>query len=660
MPGFRTLLIANRGEIACRIMRTASALGYRTVAVYSAADADCRHVHMADQAVAIGPATASQSYLNIPALIGAALQSGAQAIHPGYGFLSENADFAEACAQAGLIFVGPSPEAIRLMGSKRLSKLAMLEAGVPCIPGYQSAAQDDATLLREAQTIGFPLMIKASAGGGGRGMRLAHNAEELPDQLRSARSEAQSAFGSAELILERALVRPRHVEIQIFGDSHGNLIHLGERDCSIQRRHQKVIEESPCPAMTPELRQAMGDAAIRAAASVNYCGAGTVEFMLDSDGKFYFLEMNTRLQVEHPVTEMVTGLDLVAWQLEVACGNALPLRQDQITMQGHAIEVRLYAEDSAENFMPQTGSVDYWRPLETEGVRIDHGMREGQQITAFYDPMLAKLIAHGSSREQARSRLIKALEDSVLLGVKANQHFLLNLLRHPTFAAGNVSTAFISEEFCSDPSLAREAPNAADLAIAAALLYSASAQRSSRIPQLRGWSNSAPTPSRYLLDLDGHVHPVTVIARPAEVSGCLRVEAGDQSMHLQVLDIQGAHLTIELDGVRQQRIGYAHDDRVELYTERGYLRLTEASGRPPAAAAATGTGQVLAPMDGAVTQLIAVAGDRVSKGQVLLRMEAMKMEHSLKAKMDGTVKQLLVSEGQQVRSRQLLIELSSS
>jgi len=388
MPGFTTLLIANRGEIACRIMRTAAAQGYRTVAVYSTADADSLHVQLADQAIAIGPAAASESYLNIAAIIDAAKRSGADAIHPGYGFLSENADFAEACDQAGLLFIGPSPRAIRLMGSKRLSKLAMLEAGVPCIPGYQSDAQDDATLMREAQAIGFPLMIKASAGGGGRGMRLVQAADQLPEQLLSARAEARSAFGSAELILEKALIRPRHVEIQIFGDSLGNLIHLGERDCSVQRRHQKVIEESPCPVMTPELRQAMGEAAIKAAASVEYCGAGTVEFMLDGEGHFYFLEMNTRLQVEHPVTEMVTGLDLVAWQLEVASGRPLPLQQQNVRLQGHAIEVRLYAEDSSQDFMPQTGTVDLWQPAVTEGVRIDHGLRENQRITPYSDPML--------------------------------------------------------------------------------------------------------------------------------------------------------------------------------------------------------------------------------------------------------------------------------
>ncbi len=659
MPGFTTLLIANRGEIACRIMRTAAAQGYRTVAVYSTADADSLHVQLADQAIAIGPAAASESYLNIAAIIDAAKRSGADAIHPGYGFLSENADFAEACAQAGLVFVGPSPRAIRLMGSKRLSKLAMLEAGVPCIPGYQSDAQDDATLMREAQAIGFPLMIKASAGGGGRGMRLVQAADQLPEQLRSARAEARSAFGSAELILEKALIRPRHVEIQIFGDSLGNLIHLGERDCSVQRRHQKVIEESPCPVMTRELRQAMGEAAIKAAASVDYCGAGTVEFMLDGEGHFYFLEMNTRLQVEHPVTEMVTGLDLVAWQLEVASGRPLPLQQQDVRLQGHAIEVRLYAEDSSQDFMPQTGTVDLWQPAVIEGVRIDHGLRENQRITPYYDPMLAKLVGYGENREQARSRLIKALEDSVLMGVKANQGFLLNLLRHPGFVAGEATTAFITGEFHDDPSLAPQPASAGDLALAAALLYRASAERSTTVPQWHGWSNTARIPSRYLLDDQGRSHQVEIVAAAGGAPGCLCVDVGGHSLKLHIISAAGSTVTFELDGLRQQRSARVRGARVDLYGPAGYQQLTDLSGTPPAAASAAASGEIRAPMDGAVTQVAVAVGEKVSKGQILIRMEAMKMEHALRAQLEGTVSQLLITEGQQVRGRQLLIELDA-
>src|SRR5471030_118491 len=411
MPGFRKILIANRGEIACRIQRTAQALGYRTVAVFSDADADALHVRMADEAVNIGPPPVHQSYLNIPAIIDAARRTGADAIHPGYGFLSENAGFALACQQASITFIGPSPEAIELMGSKRLSKLAMIDAGVPCIKGYQGAKQDDATLSREAERIGYPLMIKASAGGGGRGMRLVHDAGDLLEQLRTARSEALHGFGSDELILEQALIDPRHVEVQVFGDQHGNLIYLGEHDCSIQRRHQKVIEEAPCPVMTVELRQAMGEAALKAGRAVNYVGAGTVEFLLDARGQFYFLEMNTRLQVEHPVTELITGLDLVAWQLNVAAGLPLPLRQEQVEFKGHAIEVRLYAEDPTRDFLPQTGRVLGWEPAPMADVRIDHGLLEGDSISPFYDPLLGKLIAHGATREEARRKLLRRSEE---------------------------------------------------------------------------------------------------------------------------------------------------------------------------------------------------------------------------------------------------------
>jgi geranyl-CoA carboxylase alpha subunit len=658
MPRITTLLIANRGEIACRIMRTASALGYRTVAVYSDADADSRHVHLADQALCIGPSPAAQSYLNIPAIIDAAQRSGAEAIHPGYGFLSENADFAQACLEAGLIFIGPSPEAIRLMGSKRLSKIAMLEAGVPCIPGYQGSAQDDETLIREAETIGFPLMIKASAGGGGRGMRLVQNLTELPDQLHSARAEAQSAFGSAELILERALLRPRHVEIQIFGDNHGNLVHLGERDCSVQRRHQKVIEEAPCPVITTELRASMGAAAVRAAASVHYSGAGTVEFMLDCAGEYYFLEMNTRLQVEHPVTELVTGLDLVAWQLDVASGLPLPLGQEQISLQGHAIEVRLYAEDSSRDFMPQTGHVDLWQPADIEGVRIDHGLREGQAITPFYDPMLAKIIAHGATREQARSRLINALEQSVLLGVNANQRFLINLLAHPQFASGDTNTAFITEQFKTDPSLTPQPVAEEDLAIAAAVLYRASAQHCNVPLEWQGWSNTTPIPSRFLLLYAGEIHPIQVSACRDGLAGSLNITFAERSLHLRVIEQTTTALTLEVDGIRFKRACLINGNRVALYGQHGNIQFVDVSNRPPTAASGAGSNSILAPMDGAVTEVLTTVGDKVIKGQIMLRMEAMKMEHTLKAQMDGTVSQLLASEGLQVKSRQLLIELT--
>ncbi|WP_315337927.1 acetyl/propionyl/methylcrotonyl-CoA carboxylase subunit alpha [Pseudomonas grimontii] len=628
MPQFTKILIANRGEIACRIQRTAQSLGYRTVAVYSDADAQALHVQMADEAVCIGPAPVQQSYLNIAAILEAAEKTGADAIHPGYGFLSENPGFARACRDAGLTFIGPSVEAIELMGSKRLSKLAMLKAGVPCIAGYQGNAQDDTCLQREAEHIGYPLMIKASAGGGGRGMRLVHQPEALLDNLHTARSEAMNAFGSDELILEQALIEPRHVEIQLFGDSHGNLIYLGERDCSIQRRHQKVIEEAPCPVMTPELRQAMGEAALKAGRAVNYVGAGTVEFLLDRNSRFYFLEMNTRLQVEHPVTELITGLDLVAWQLQIAAGQPLPLKQAQVSLNGHAMEVRLYAEDPAQGFLPQTGEVLRWEPA--VGVRVDHGLREGETISLFYDPMLGKIIAHGATREEARRKLLRAVEDTLLLGVTTNQRLLADLLKHPDFIGGDFSTGFIAEHFSEIP---RQAATSDQLALAAALFYQHSADRH---PQsLAGWRNNASIPCTFRLEVDGEPH--TIAAAPLPLS------------------TDGRHATLVLNGIRR-RIAY-HLDGNQLWLPG--LTVTNRTKQVASRQAdtASGSGSVKAPMDGAIVDVRVCAGEHVSKGQLLLVLEAMKMEHPLKACMDGVVKTVQVTAGDQVRNRQVLLEI---
>jgi geranyl-CoA carboxylase alpha subunit len=659
MAAFNKILIANRGEIACRVMRTAQDLGYRTVAVYSKADAGARHVQLADEAVCIGPAQVNQSYLVIDNIIAAARKTGADAIHPGYGFLSENADFARACEAAGIVFIGPTVEAIHLMGSKRLSKIAMLEASVPCIPGYEGAAQDDETLAREAERIGYPLMIKASAGGGGRGMRLVHESSELAAQIRTARSEAQNAFGSGELILERAVIQPRHVEIQVFGDQHGNIVYLGERDCSVQRRHQKVVEEAPCPVMTPELRQAMGEAAVKAAASVNYVGAGTVEFLLDSSGAFYFLEMNTRLQVEHPVTELITGQDLVAWQIRVAEGQPLPLKQDEIRLSGHAMEVRLYAEDAAHNFLPQTGQVLRWEPALRDGVRIDHGLVEGQAVTPFYDPMLAKVIAFGATRDEARRKLVRAVEDCVLLGVNGNQRFLANLLAHPEFAAGNATTAFIGEHFANDPSLAPQAPAAAELATAAALLYQASANARAHQSGLAGWRNSGGAPWRFVLKQGEQKHAVELQVLQTGEQPQLRAQIGEQSIELRLLASDGRWATLELDGVRR-RLAYHQDgERVWLYGQGGNLELIDVTHEPASGAEGAASGTVKAPMDGAIVDVLVSEGQQVSKGQLLLVLEAMKMEHPLKAGMDGVIRRVQVSQGDQVKSRQLLVEVAA-
>src|SRR3954453_4436086 len=438
---FRKILIANRGEIARRIARTARRLGYGVVAVYSDADAGAIHVREADQAVRIGEAPSAQSYLNIGAIIAAAKSSGADAVHPGYGFLAENENFAQSCRDAGLVFIGPSPEAIKAMGNTARAKEIMLAAGVPCVPGYQGADQSEATMLAQASKIGFPVMIKAVAGGGGRGMRLVPDTAALPALLRSARSEAQGAFGDPTVILERAIDDPRHIEIQVFGDACGNAVHLGERDCSVQRRHQKLIEEAPSPAVSPQLRARMGAVAVQAVKALGYEGAGTLEFLLDGDGQFYFMEMNTRLQVEHPVTEALTGLDLVEWQLRVAAGEPLPLRQDNIRFSGHAIEVRLCSEDADHDFMPQSGWMALWQM--PQSIRVEHALQSGAEIPPYYDSLVAKLISHGATREEARARLITALEQAVALGVATNQSFLLSCLRHPAFAQGRATTAFI-------------------------------------------------------------------------------------------------------------------------------------------------------------------------------------------------------------------------
>lgn len=652
MPGFTKILIANRGEIACRIQRTAQALGYRTVAVFSDADADALHVRIADEAVNIGPPPVQQSYLNTAAILEAARRSGADAIHPGYGFLSENAGFARACQQAGLTFIGPSPDAIELMGSKRLSKLAMLDAGVPCIKGYQGAEQDDATLSREAERIGFPLMIKASAGGGGRGMRLVHDAADLLAQVRTARSEALNGFGSDELILEQALIDPRHVEVQLFGDQHGNLIYLGERDCSIQRRHQKVIEEAPCPVMTAELRQAMGEAALKAGRAVNYVGAGTVEFLLDARGQFYFLEMNTRLQVEHPVTELITGLDLVAWQLHIAQGQPLPLRQEQVQLSGHAMEVRLYAEDPTQEFLPQTGRVVTWQPALQNGVRIDHGLVEGQHVSPFYDPMLGKLIAHGATREEARRKLLRAVQDSVLLGLPSNQRLLASLLDHPQFISGTFSTGFIPTFFADHPCLHPHVPGAEELATAAALFHHTSAQAH---PGARaGWRNNASVPLQYRIGVEDQDWPVQIDVVAGEP---YRVEVGTRVLALSVIHCDGHWATLEIDGLRQRHAYRLEAGQLWLFSRPGSLRLVDRTQAQVSRQASASSGTLKAPMDGAIVDVLVTEGSPVSKGQLLVVLEAMKMEHPLKSGIDGVLKRLQVRVGDQVKNRQILLEV---
>ncbi len=655
---FGTVLVANRGEIAVRVMRTAKLEGYFTVAVYSEADAGALHVREADVAVCIGPAAAAESYLNIAAIVAAAVKTGADAVHPGYGFLSENAAFARACADAGLVFIGPPAEAIALMGSNRLSKLAMAEAGVPCIPGYNGEQQSDRRLLAEAEAIGYPLMIKASAGGGGRGMRLAHSGEDLRRQLGSARSEAAAAFGSGELILEKALQQTRHIEIQIFADAHGNVVYLGERDCSVQRRHQKVVEEAPSPFVDPALRRRMGEAAVEVAAACHYRGAGTVEFLVDADKNFYFLEMNTRLQVEHPVTEMISGIDLVAWQLRVARGEPLPLGQEQIALDGHAVEARLYAEDPRQDFLPQTGTVLRWQTAAGAHLRSDHMLDENLIVSPHYDPMLAKIVAWGENREQACRRLQRALADTVLLGVESNLLFLQRLIAHPRFRRGEITTAFLPQHFNDDPSLQPRRPGAAELALAAAVFDRAAAQSAAAGPW-RHWHSGGPLDSKYLLRCADSQYPIAVTAQPGAGETRYRIKAGGEDVCLRLLALSERHCVYLLDEVRRSVALVFDGSDLYLNLPAGALCVSDITQQPASAAAARGSGRVTALMDGAVVDVLVKPGDRVSAGDTLLVLEAMKMEHPLKADLDGVVDSILARAGEQVKARQLLATVAA-
>lgn len=651
---FNKVLIANRGEIAVRVNRTAQSLGYRTVAVFSEADRDAPHVKLADEAVCIGPASASESYLNVDAIIEAARKTGADAVHPGYGFLSENAGFVSACADKGITFIGPPAHAMELMGSKRRSKEAMAEAGVPTVPGFQSSETEPGAWQEAAEAIGYPVMIKASAGGGGRGMRLVHEPSALADELARARSEAESAFGDGELILEKAIVRPRHIEIQVFADQQGNAIHLGERDCSVQRRHQKVVEEAPSPFVDEAIRQAMGEAAVKAAQACGYLGAGTVEFIVDESGAFYFLEMNTRLQVEHPVTERVTGLDLVALQLRIAAGEPLPLVQDEMRIEGHAIEVRLYAEDPAQHYMPQTGPVHCWIPPEGGGIRVDHGVSAGTRVTPHYDPMIAKVVAGGPDRGTARRRLIRALEDTVLLGVTHNSWFLSRVLAHETFAAGEATTAFLETEFKGDPSLQPLQATSMELAVAALALYRNGIR--SDYADRGGWSNSLPSACPMLLN-DGHTG---TWVRLRDSGSQARITVGDQEHRLVAEDHRDGELTLSADGVRRTCRYQLVDHTLYCHLSGRTLALRDDTHAPARRADEQGSGEVRATMDGAVIEVGVAEGDRVQAGQTLAVLEAMKMEHPLRADRDGTVSGIRVSAGDQVRNRQVLMSVSAA
>ena len=671
---FEKILIANRGEIACRVIRSCRALGIRTVAVVSGADRRALHARLADEAVEIGAAAPRESYLNIERLVAAARATGAQAVHPGYGFLSENAAFAEACAAAGLVFIGPPPEAIRLMGDKAEARRRMREAGVPCIPGYDGADRSDATLMREAERIGLPLMIKAAAGGGGRGMRRVTDFAELPAALASARAEARSAFGSGELILERALTAPRHVEVQVFADTQGSVIHLGERDCSIQRRHQKVIEEAPSPAVDAALRARMGAVAAEAARAIGYRGAGTVEFLLDGEGRFWFMEMNTRLQVEHPVTEAVTGLDLVELQLRIAAGEPLPFSQADVRLDGHAIEARLYAENPDAGFIPQTGTLLRWQT--PDGVRVDAGVDSGTEIGPHYDPLLAKLVAHGSTREEARRKLIAALRQTTALGVTTNKAFLIGCLEHPEFTARRATTDFIAAHFVPQ---ADADPRSELLAAAALVLAQTSAARLPQ-PELAFWRSSGAATAHFTLGIGDRAVPLRLTLLPplpsplpggarapntplplagegqGERAGRFEVEANGVTNTVELIDATGDTCRIALDGLHLTvRHAFDAEGRLHLDVDGAQAVMTDLALQPAQAReAASGSGRITPPMNGRVVAVLAAAGASVMRGQGLIVLESMKMEHTLAAPCDGVLAELACAVGEQVAPGKLL------
>ncbi|MGR8919846.1 MAG: acetyl/propionyl/methylcrotonyl-CoA carboxylase subunit alpha [Gammaproteobacteria bacterium] len=658
---FRKILIANRGEIACRVINTARRLGVATVAVYSDADRNARHVRLADEAVHIGGAAPAESYLVGERILAAAKQTGAEAIHPGYGFLSENAGFADACAAADVVFIGPPADAIRAMGSKSAAKALMGEAGVPLTPGYHGDEQDPAFLQARADEIGYPVLIKASAGGGGKGMRRVDDAAGFEDALTSCRREAASAFGDDHVLVEKFVVEPRHIEIQVFGDTHGNAVYLFERDCSVQRRHQKVLEEAPAPGMTAERRAAMGQAAVDAARAVGYVGAGTVEFIANQDGSFYFMEMNTRLQVEHPVTEMITGLDLVEWQLRVAAGEPLPLAQDAIPLDGHAIEARIYAEDPDGGFLPSIGTLSYLAPpADSAHVRVDTGVEQGDEITPNYDPMIAKLIVWDRDRDAALERLVGALEAFHIVGVRNNVGFLRRLALSPSFSGARLDTALIEREeaFLFQPR--GETPRAALLAaaVAEALAQDRAVVDGSDDP----WScpddwrvNGAASRPFEFLDGEASVH---VDARRDSDALRLTHAGGETLAHCHRHD--GDVLELGLDGHRMSAtvVPDAHQRHVFVAGEHYTLEYVD-----PLAAAGEhdeGDAGLLAPMPGKVIAIIAESGQTVSKGDPLLVLEAMKMEHTICAPADGVVKSFYFAANEQVVEGAELVEFEAS
>jgi 3-methylcrotonyl-CoA carboxylase alpha subunit len=644
---FRSLLIANRGEIACRIARTARRLGIETIAVYSEADAHALHVQAADRAYPIGPAPARESYLNIPRIIATALEAGADAIHPGYGFLSENPAFADACAEAGIVFVGPPASAMRAMGSKSAAKALMEKSAVPLLPGYHGDRQEAAFLEDQATRMGFPVVIKAVSGGGGRGMRVVTEAADFASALESARQESASAFGDDRVLVERYLQRPRHIEVQVFADTHGNAVHLFERDCSAQRRHQKVLEEAPAPGLSATQREQMGSAAVAAAKAVGYVGAGTVEFVADADG-FFFLEMNTRLQVEHPVTEMITGFDLVEWQLRVASGEPLPVAQSAITLTGHAIEARIYAEDPARDFAPSVGRLALFRtPIEDDGIRVDTGFATGDTVSIHYDAMLAKLICYGQTRETALRRMQQALADCAVAGVASNLDLLGRIVGHPDFAAGGIDTGFIARE--GAVLLAAQAAPPAEILAIAALTALDAESRTGNDPwdeQDQWWLNA--TLVRMLDFTDGEANYPVEITRDGAAwrIGPIRGTAER---------IDAGRLRVSLDGV-WRTVSATFDQHVVTLRDNGATwRLTLPDPLAASDDEEDAGDRLVAPIPGLVTQVMAAAGDMVKRGQVLVVLEAMKTVFRLSAPADAVVASVSCAAGEMVQDGQMLV-----
>ena len=649
---FKSLLVANRGEIAARIIKTANDIGLKTIAVYTDADAMSPHVSIANEAINIGAGPIGDSYLSIKKIIDVAKKAGADAIHPGYGFLSENHNFSEACKSSGIVFVGPSPKSIELMGNKAQAKRIMKNAGVPCVPGEEVENKNDRELIISAETIGFPLMIKAAAGGGGRGMRLVNNITELQKNCEIARSEAENAFGSSEIIFEKAIIDPRHVEIQIMADNFGNVISLGERDCSVQRRHQKIIEESPSPAVDDDLRKNMGEVACAAAKEINYSGAGTVEFLLDENKNFYFLEMNTRLQVEHPVTELVTDLDLVEMQLKVADGQALGVTQEGIELHGHAMEVRLYAEDPSNNFMPSTGKIEVWSPDSSSDTRYDNGIVEGQTISPFYDPMIAKVISKGKDREEAITKLRQSLLKTALFGIKNNRDFLISILSSAAFKSSEVNTSFLENNKFDDSAVSLKEVEKA--IIGAVIFIDLEAQENRMVslglePELKGWSN-----------IKNLKYPLTLKVAEEVISIELAFKgltSFDVLNNGTVYKVAYKNDIIMIDG-NEYPVFFS-----EVKNNTLFINISEFSFKAERVTSSLisheieDQGNVLAPMHGVIKEIFVSNGDKVEKGQIIFILEAMKMQHEVSATGTGLVSEVNVNEGDQVEAEQQLLNI---